>query len=93
MIAESPYKIYVDVNVECKKDGSLIPKAILWSDDKTYEIDKITDVRRAASLIGGATGVRYTVYIDGYESHLFYGDNHRWFVEGKKKREEMTESA
>ena len=83
MIAESPNKIYVDVNVECKKDGSLIPKAILWSDDKTYEIEKITDVRRAASLIAGATGVRYTIYIEGYESHLFYGDNHRWFVEGK----------
>ena len=51
MIEESPYKIYVDVNVEFTKDGSLIPKAIHWNDDKTYEIEKITDVRRAASLI------------------------------------------
>ncbi|MCR5228255.1 MAG: hypothetical protein K6E27_13730 [Eubacterium sp.] len=93
MIEESPYKIYVDVNVEFTKDGSLIPKAIHWDDDKTYEIDKITDVRRAASLIAGATGIRYTIYIEGYESHLYYGDNHRWFVEGKQKREEMIESA
>lgn len=93
MIEESPYKIYVDVNVEFTKDGSLIPKAIHWSDDKTYVIEKITDVRRAASLIAGATGIRYTIYVEGYESHLYYGDNHRWFVEGKQKREEMIESA
>lgn len=93
MIEESPYKIYVDVNVEFTKDGSLIPKAIHWSDDKTYEIEKITDVRRAASLIAGATGIRYTIYVEGYESHLYYGDNHRWFVESKTRREEMIESA
>ncbi len=84
MIEESPYKIYVNVNVEFTKDGRLIPKAILWDDDKSYEIQKITDIRRSASLIAGATGIRYTIYVEGYESHLYYGDNHRWFVEGKK---------
>ena len=93
MIEESPYKIYVDVNVEFQKDGTLIPKSIIWNDGIVYEIQKVTDVRRAASLIAGGTGIRYTIYIDGYESHLYFGDNRRWFVEGKKKREEMTESA
>ena len=93
MIEESPYKIYVDVNVEFQKDGTLIPRSIIWDDGKVYEIQKVTDVRRAASLIAGATGIRYTIYIDGYVSHLYFGDNRRWFVEGKKKREEMTESA
>ena len=93
MIEESPYKIYVDVNVEFQKDGTLIPRYIIWDGGKVYEIQKVTDVRRAASLVAGATGIRYTIYIDGYESHLYFGDNRRWFVEGKKKREEMTESA
>jgi hypothetical protein len=93
MIEESPYKIYVDVNVEFQKDGTLIPRSIIWDDGKVYEIQKVTDVRRAASLVAGATGIRYTIYIDGYESHLYFGDNRRWLVEGKKKREEMTESA
>ena len=93
MIEESPYKIYVDVNVEFQKDGTLIPRSIIWDDGKVYEIQKVADVRRAASLVAGATGIRYTIYIDGYESHLYFGDNRRWFVEGKKKREEMTESA
>ena len=83
MIEESPYKIYVDVNVEFQKDGTLIPRSIIWDDGIVYEIQKVTDVRRAASLIAGGTGIRYTVYIDGYESHLYFGDNRRWFVEGK----------
>ena len=73
---DSPYKIYVDVNVEFTKEGELIPKVIHWSDDKTYEIQKITDIRRAASLTAGATGIRYTIYVEGYESHLYYGDDH-----------------
>ena len=81
---ESPYKIYVNVDVEFMKDRRLIPKVIHWDDDRSYEIQKITDVRRAASLVAGATGIRYTIYVEGYESHLYYGDNHRWFVEGKK---------
>ena len=90
LIEESPYKRYVDVNVEFQKDGSLIPKSIIWDDGVTYEIQKITDVRRAASLIAGAMGTRYTIYVDGYETHLYYGDNHRWFVELNK---ELVESA
>ena len=81
---ESPYKIYVNVDVEFMKDGRLVPKVIHWDDDRSYEIQKITDVRRAASLVAGATGIRYTIYVEGYESHLYYGDNHRWFVEGKR---------
>lgn len=89
MFDESPYKIYVDVNVEFTKDGSLIPKAIHWDDGTTYEVQRITDVRRAANLRAGATGIRYTIYVDGYESHLYYGDDCRWFVEGKKKKEEL----
>jgi hypothetical protein len=43
--------------------------------------------------VAGAMGVRYTIYIDGYESHLYFEDNRRWFVESKQKCEEMIESA
>ncbi|MBO4863936.1 MAG: hypothetical protein J5517_06205 [Eubacterium sp.] len=80
MIEESPLKIYVNVSVEFTKEGRLIPRAIHWDDGRVYEIQKITDIRRAASLAAGATGIRYTIYVDGFEKHLFYGDNHRWFV-------------
>ena len=78
---ESPYKIYVSVSVECTKEGHLVPKAIFWEDGRTYEIQKITDIRRAACPAAGATGIRYTIYVDGFEKHLYYGDDRRWFVE------------
>jgi hypothetical protein len=81
MIEESSLKIYVNVNVEFTKDGKLIPRTIHWADGTIYEIDRITDVRRAANIRVGGSGIRYTIYVDGFETHLYYGDDHRWFVE------------
>ena len=50
-------------------------------DGHVYEIQKVTDVRRAASLKAGGAGIRYTCIVDGKESHLFYEDNNMWFME------------
>ena len=85
MVEESPYKIYVNVDVEFTKDGKLIPRAIHWEDGTIYEIEKIKEVKRAASFIAGGTGIRYTVYVEGFEKHLFFGDNNRWFVEANRQ--------
>lgn len=76
-------KIYVDVNALFSKDGRLYPISLVWQDGHIYKIQKILDVRRAASLKAGGAGMRYTCIIDGRESHLFYEDNNMWFVEGK----------
>lgn len=76
-------KIYVDVNARFSKDGRMIPISFIWKDGRTYEIQRIKDVRRAASLRAGGVGMRYTCIIDGRESYLFYEDNNMWFVEGK----------
>ena len=77
------YKVYVDVTARFSKDGRLIPISFLWKDGHVYEIQRITDVCRAASLKAGGVGIRYTCIIDGKQSHLFYEDNNLWFVEGK----------
>ena len=53
----------------------------IWKDGHVYEIQKVTDVRRAASLKAGGAGIRYTCIVDGKESHLFYEDNNMWFME------------
>lgn len=74
-------KVYVDVIAEFTKDGLLNPKRFTWDDGTVYEIQKITDVRRAASLKAGGVGVRYTCIVNGQESHLFYEDFNRWFLE------------
>lgn len=56
-------KIYVDVMAEFTKDGNLIPKSLKWTDGVRYEIDRVTDIRRAASLKAGGAGMRYTCII------------------------------
>ena len=76
-------KIYVDVNATFSKDGRLIPKSFIWTDGHLYEIQRVKNVCRAASLKAGGVGMRYTCVVDGRESHLYYEDNNMWFLEGK----------
>ena len=76
-------KVYVEVMAEFTKDGELIPKSFIWTDGIRYEIDRITDKRRAASLKAGGAGMRYTCIIEGQQRYLFYEDNNMWFMEGQ----------
>ena len=76
-------KVYVDVNATFSKDGRLIPKSFIWTDGHVYEIQRVKNVCRAASLRAGGVGMRYTCVVDGRESNLYYEDNNMWFVEGK----------
>ena len=76
-------KIYVCVTAEFTPDGKLIPKSIQWEDGRVFDIQKVLDIRRAASLKAGGVGMRYTCQISGQQKYLFYEDNNLWFVEGK----------
>lgn len=76
-------KIYVDVLAEFSKDGRLVPKSIKWEDGRRFEIDRIKDVKRAASMKAGGVGMRYSCVISGQEKYLYYEDNNMWFVEGR----------
>lgn len=76
------YKIYVRVKSETDADGNIVPTHIIWSDDREFPIDRVIDVRKAASTKAGGLGLRYTVRIDRKERFLFY-ENPRWFVERK----------
>lgn len=76
-------KVYVEVMAEFTKDGELIPKSFVWTDGIRYEIDRITDKRRAASLKAGGVGMRYTCFIEGQQRYLYYEDNNMWFMEGE----------
>lgn len=74
----------MDIVAEFSKDGRLLPKVIKWEDGRNFEIDKIKDVRRAASLRAGGVGIRYTCVIFGQERYLYYEENNMWFVEGRE---------
>lgn len=74
------YKVFVGVTARFEPDGKIIPLSVLWEDGRTFEIDKILDVRRAASLKAGGAGIRYTVRIGRRETFLFLEEG-RWFVQ------------
>ncbi|NLO36053.1 MAG: hypothetical protein GX112_06850 [Clostridiaceae bacterium] len=76
------HKVTVRVLAEFDEHGQLLPRAITWADGRRYCIDRILDVRQAASLKVGGSGMRYTCRIHGQEVYLFRDDNH-WFMEGR----------
>ena len=74
-------KVYVDVTAEFSKEGVLTPKSFRWTDGSVYEIQRVKDIRRAASLKAGGVGMRSTCIVNGRESYLYYEDNNMWFME------------
>jgi hypothetical protein len=77
------YKKYVDVIARFYEDGRIIPLAIWWAEGQLYEIDRVLDVRPAASLKAGGAGIRYTCRIQGHEKYI-WREQDRWFVEAKE---------
>ena len=75
-------KVYVDVAARFTTDGTIMPLYLQWEDGSMYYIDRVLDIRRAASLKAGGAGIRYTCRIAGKETYLFLEQN-RWFVEAK----------
>ena len=72
-------KKYVDVIARFDLEGNITPLKIKF-DDEAFMIDKVTDVRPAASLKSGGAGIRYTCYIYGKLTYLFLEES-KWFVE------------
>ena len=56
------------------------PLKIEWEDGRIFDIDKVLDVRPAASTKGGGMGLRYKVRIGQNERYLFL-DGYTWFIE------------
>ncbi len=73
-------KQYVGVIAQHEPDGKIMPIEMIWTDGRRYEIERIYDVRRAASLKSGGVGNRYACRIRSREVYL-YDEDGRWFVE------------
>ena len=73
-------KINLKVTADFDLDGKIMPRAIEWEDGRVFAIDRVLDVRRAASLKAGGVGVRYICRICGKTVALF-NDEGKWFVE------------
>lgn len=74
-------KAYVGVRAEFSPDGGWpIPVSVHWEDGHEFPIDEVIDIRRAASLKAGGTGIRYTIRIGSRQTYLFLEED-KWFVE------------
>ena len=82
---ESRRKRYVKVTSVTDEDGAVMPVSVTWEDGRVYEIDRVLDRRRAASLKVGGTGMRYVVRIGNATTYLFHEDP-RWYVEEKVRK-------
>lgn len=85
-------KVFVEVIAKFTKDGVKIPLTVTWEDGRRFEIDRVTDVRRAASLKAGGQGMRYKCRINGKETFLWLEDD-KWFVEGKNEAAQTSPSS
>jgi hypothetical protein len=75
-------KAFIDVIVKYLKDGQQMPMVIIWDNGHRYDIDRVLDIRKAASLKVGGQGTRYTCRIKGKQTYLWLEDG-KWFVEAK----------
>lgn len=70
---------YLKVIAEHRTDASIRPLKIEY-EGCWYEVDRLIDIRMAASLKTGGQGMRYTCQIAGKRVYLFCDDGH-WFME------------
>lgn len=75
----NPHKHYTQVKAQFDEEGNILPLSIMYEGEE-FAIDRITDIRPAASLKAGGAGIRYTCYIDGKLTYLFLEET-RWFRE------------
>jgi len=83
---ENEYKVYVSVLAEVDMEGNIEPVSFVWEDGCTYEIDKVMEVRPAASLKAGGAGMRYLVKVRNRQTYMYLEESHgltRWFMERK----------
>lgn len=80
-------KKYIEVEAHYDALGNITPLQIVWEDGRSFPVDRVLDVRRAASRKIGGGGLRFTVRILGQQRYLFFDEN-RWFVEGKSEQME-----
>lgn len=77
-------KQYISVTARFDPDGNILPLCINWDDGRVFEIDRVLDIRYAASLKAGGAGIRYKCRIKSAEKMLFLEEN-RWFINNEKE--------
>ena len=79
---DNPSKTYVKVRADHLMDGSVRPLLVRSEDGPVIRIDRVLDVRPAASLKAGGQGIRYVCQAEGRQLLLFFEDPY-WFMEAE----------
>ena len=91
MNEQKSVKVYVQVTAVFTEEGLMLPRYLVWEDGARYKIDRVGEIKQAAAMRCGGQGDRYTIYVNGQQSYLYFersstltGNNlGRWFVERK----------
>ncbi len=78
------HKVLVKVRADHDIDGTIRPVSFQLPDDTKVAIDRIIDVRQAASLKAGGQGQRYEVSVtcgDTSRELYLFDDEGIWFIE------------
>ena len=70
-------KVPVEVEIEDRSDGQVIPRTIIWCDGRRFPISRV--LFHGSSLANEYEGIRYTVIIGSAEKYI-YRVNHEWYV-------------
>ena len=79
-------KKYVDVDVRWKKDGLILPTAIIWESEEgteRYEITKVLSGPLSRASAAGGVGKRYEIQIGRSRRYLFL-EKDKWFLRIEK---------
>lgn len=63
----------------------MAPISLIFEDGIVYEIDRVLEVSRSATLEAGSCGIRYTLRINWPAGILFFGGQTEWSVDPKHK--------
>ena len=85
---ENPCKRYVKVRADFELDGRIRPLLFREEDGPAFRIDRVLDVRQAASRKAGGQGIRYVCEVEGGIAVLFHEEPYG-FIE----REESVSKA
>lgn len=72
-------KNYVRVLALYNEEGDIRPVKMEW-EEQWLDVDRVLDIRPAASLRSGGAGLRYTCSIAGVSTYLFLEET-KWFFE------------
>ena len=75
-------KMNVDILVQHRPDGKVVPLRFRLEDGTVVKIDRVLHSERASSLKVGGCGMRYAVMICGIERYIFE-DEGIWYVEAR----------